>query len=261
MDEEKEEVQTDDIKRKTVICRSCSAEFDASVPNCPYCGTMNLPAAETAYMNKLEDIRGNLEGLGSLGKQETRAHLKRLSGKVLITSAVVVMLVIAVVAIRLHQEKKEAVQEQAEYLWQREGFAQMDEFYDAGAYKDLVAFYNQSANEGHRVWQYRHWTFCEYYDLLLAAQGSFQAWEVGDVSRLDLFYNEIRLYRLENMNDLSEAERALLDELRQPLMQDFAERFPLTEAELNELTEMLRKNGFVPIEVCERLFKERGWEE
>ena len=44
-------------------------------------------------------------------------------------------------------------------------------------------------------------------------------------------------------------------------MQDFAERFPLTDAELNELTEMLRKNGFIPIEACKRLFKERGWEE
>ena len=87
MGERAGDIGTEKTKRKTVICRSCSAEYDASIPNCPYCGTMNLPAAETAYMNKLEGIRGNLEALQSLGKTETRAHMGRLSKKVLIAAA------------------------------------------------------------------------------------------------------------------------------------------------------------------------------
>ena len=252
--------RTDDTKRKTVICRTCSAEFDAAMPNCPYCGTMYLPAAETAYMNKLEGIRGDLAGLGTMGKRETRAHMGRLSRKVLIAAAVVVALVIAVVAVRLIREKKEAAQEQAEYLWQREGFARMDDLYDAGAYEELVALYDRSADEGHRVWQYRHWTFCEYYDLLLAAQSSLRAWEAEGGSQLFLFYDEIKLYRLENMNGLSEDERTLLGQLRQPLLADFNERFPLTEEELNAFRSMLARDGFVSLDTCERFFKERGWE-
>ena len=37
----------------TVICKSCGADYAADLPNCPYCGTMNLPAAEDAYMDSL----------------------------------------------------------------------------------------------------------------------------------------------------------------------------------------------------------------
>lgn len=260
MDERKEQIRTDGPKRKTVICRSCSAEFDASIPNCPYCGTMNLPAAETAYMNKLEGIRGDLAGLGTVGKKETRAHLGRLSKKLLIAAAVLAAIVIAVVAVHLRREKQEAAQEQAEYLWQREGFARLDEYYDAGAYEELVAYYDQAAEEGHRVWQYRHWNFCEFYGLILTARNSLQACEAEGGNRLYLFYDEINLYRLENMNALSSEERAMLEELRQPLLADFKDRFPLTEEELNEFRRTLVRDGFVPFKICEQFFKERGWE-
>ena len=261
MDEEEKSDRINDTERKTVSCRTCGAEFDATMPNCPYCGTMYLPAAETAYMNKLEGIRGDLAGLGALRKKETRAHAGRLSKKLLTAAAILLLAVAAVLVVRLIQERKEAALEQAEYLWQREGFARMDEFYDAEAYEDLVAFYDQAADEGHQVWQYRHWNFCEFYDLILTAQNSLQAWKAEGGSRLYLFYDEIKLYRLEYMNDLSPEERTMLDELRQPLLADFNERFPLTEAELDEFRRVLARDGFVPIKTCEQFFTERGWEE
>ena len=199
--------------------------------------------------------------LGALGKKETKAHLGRLSKKLLVAGAALALIVIAVAAVLLHKERREAAQEQAEFLWQREGFARMDEYYDAGAYEDLVAFYDQAADEGHQVWQYRHWNFCEFYDLILTAQNSLQAWKAEGGSRLYLFYDEIKLYRLEYMNDLSPEERTMLDELRQPLLADFNERFPLTEAELDEFRRVLARDGFVPIKTCEQFFTERGWEE
>ena len=261
MGEEEKSDRINDTERKTVSCRTCGAEFDATMPNCPYCGTMYLPAAETAYMNKLEGIRGDLAGLGALRKKETKAHLGRLSKKLLVAGAALALIVIAVAAVLLHKERREAAQEQAEFLWQREGFARMDEYYDAGAYEDLVAFYDQAADEGHQVWQYRHWNFCEFYDLILTAQNSLQAWKAEGGSRLYLFYDEIKLYRLEYMNDLSPEERTMLDELRQPLLADFNERFPLTEAELDEFRRTLARDGFVSLDACERFFKERGWKE
>ena len=249
-----------DGRKKTVICRSCSAEFDAAMPNCPYCGTMNLPGAETAYMNKLEGIRGDLEGLGALGRKETKAHLSRMSKRLLIAAAVLALAVIAVLAVLLHRERREAAQEQAEFLWQREGFAQMDRYYDAGAYEELAAYYDKASDEGHRVWQYRHWTFCEYYGMILTAQNTLRAWETEGGSQLFLFMDEIGLYRLETLNGLDEGERALLESLRQPLLEDFHGRFDLTEEELNGFRRMLEQDGYVSIGACEQFFKERGWE-
>ena len=37
-------------KENTVSCKSCGASFSADLPNCPYCGTMNLSGAEKDYM-------------------------------------------------------------------------------------------------------------------------------------------------------------------------------------------------------------------
>lgn len=261
MGERAGDIGTEKNKRKTVICRSCSAEYDASIPNCPYCGTMNLPAAETAYMNKLEGIRGNLEALQSLGKTETRAHMGRLSKKVLIAAAVLMAAVAIVFGVRLLQEKKEAAAEQAEYLWQREGFAQMDAYYAAGDYDELTAYYLKASDEGHRMWQYKHRDFCEYYNLLSQAQSSLRSQEETGGDRLFLFIDEVSLYRLEAMTHLSQEERALLEGLRQPLLEDFNQRFPLSQEELDGFRQMLNQNGFVSLEACERLFKERGWEE
>ncbi len=260
MGEEGKRSRIDDQNRKTVICRTCGAEYDGAIPNCPYCGTMNLPAAETAYMNKLEDIRGDLADLGAMGRKETRAHLGRLSKKLLIAAAALVLIVIAVVAALLLKERREAAREQAEFLWQREGFARMDEYYDAGRYEELVAYYNTASDEGHQVWQYRHRDFCEYYDLISIARDSLRAQQAAGGSQLFLFIDEINLYRLESMNGLSTEERALLEELRQPLLTDFNERFKLTEEELNGFRRMLERDGFVSIKACERFFAERGWE-
>ena len=263
MSEEEREILTEGSDRsgKTVHCRTCGAEYDATIPNCPYCGTMNLPAAETAYMNKLEGLRGDLKDLGNVHKTETRAHLGRLTKKVLIAAGAFLLLVAVMVIVRLAREKREASEEQAEYLWQRTGFAEMDRYYAAGDYETLTAYYEAASDEGHRVWQYAHRDFCDYYGLLMTARDSLRAMERGEGSRLFLFIDEVSLYRLEALTGLTKEERALLEEQRRPLLEDFAARFDLTDAELAEFQGMVRRDGFVSLKACERLFKERGWEE
>ena len=47
--------------KEYVNCSSCGAQFPASKIRCPYCGTAYEPAAEEEYMEKLEDIRTELD--------------------------------------------------------------------------------------------------------------------------------------------------------------------------------------------------------
>lgn len=47
----------------TKICRYCGASYDAGELKCPYCGNTNVAAAESAYLDDLEDMRRDLDML------------------------------------------------------------------------------------------------------------------------------------------------------------------------------------------------------
>ena len=245
----------------TVVCRSCGAEYGSSEPHCPYCGTMNLPGAEKAYMDKLEGIRGDLENLGTLGKKEAKAHAGRLGKRILIAAALLAAVIAGVFIVHARREAKEAARDREEYLWQRESFAEMDRLYEAGDYDGLADLFFRASEEGHDVWQYRHRDFCSVYQDIRMARESLRVLGIGREDRLFLFHDELNLYGLERMTWLSDEEKALLEEQREPLIRDFEERFRLTDAELDAFLGMIRKDGFVPLAECRRFFKEKGWSE
>ena len=80
-----------------VRCTSCGGEFDAHEPKCPYCGTMYEPGAEEHYMNRLGDIREDMEDLSSLALPETGSELKQAAKKTLKT----LIIIVAAIAILL----------------------------------------------------------------------------------------------------------------------------------------------------------------
>ena len=242
----------------TIICKSCGADYAADLPNCPYCGTMNLPAAEDEYMGRLESIRGDLEGLGDLAGRKGRARMKKAYRRLLIAAVIVALVLAAGYGVHMKRAREEAAREKEEYLWQREYFPRLDACYDAGDYDTLRELYREASEERHDVWQYRHRAFCEYLITLNDAERSLQAVERGEGDLEFLFVNEMELWTLERRIDLSEEERALLEELRAPLLEDFRARFPMTEEEFAELRRILDREGFMPYKEAEKFLREKG---
>ncbi|MBO4915422.1 MAG: hypothetical protein J5449_09475 [Oscillospiraceae bacterium] len=248
----------DESTEKTVICKSCGADYAANIPNCPYCGTMNLPVAEDEYMDKLESVRSDLENLGDLAARKGKAHMKALYRRLLIIAAVLALAIAVGFGVHLSRERAEAKTDKAEYLWQREFFPQLDACYDAGDYDALRALYEEGSADGHYVWQYKRRAFCEYLVSLNCAEASLREVERGSGDLAVLFTDEFELYRLERENSLSAEERELLEEMRAPLLNDFAARFPMTDEEFAEFRRMLDRDGFVPFAEAERFLKEKG---
>lgn len=242
----------------TVICKSCGADYAADIPNCPYCGTMNLPAAEEEYMGKLEAIHGNLESLGKLAGQRSRAHMKKAYRRLLIIAVIFVLAVTAGYVVHVKWAREQAEKEKEEYLWQREYFTQLDACYDTGDYDALRVLYQEASREGHDVWQYKRRAFCEYLVTLNYAEVSLQLAEQGDGDLETLFVNEMELYTLERQPDLSEEELNLLEERRAPLLEDFRARFPMTDEEFEGLRRILNKNGFMPYKEAREFLREKG---
>ena len=246
-------------EEKTVICGSCGAEFSSALPNCPYCGRMNLPAAEKDYMDHLEQVRSKMEGLSSLPQEESRHHLHTFSRKLLIPLFILLFLLLAGGAVRLYRERQENLAIREETLWQRTAFAAMDEAYAAGDYEKLASLYEQGQNEGHSLWSYKHHVMCDYLLLLRSAETSLQYSRAENASPAWLFYDEVSLYALEGLQGLTTEEYDLLAGLRQPYLDDLKDRFGLSEADLEPFREALKKDGYLSYNDCEQFLKERGW--
>ena len=59
-------------------------------------------------------------------------------------------------------------------------------------------------------------------------------------------------------SSLSREERGLLEELRAPLLEDFAARFPVSAEEFAELRRIVDREGFMPYKEAEKFLKEKG---
>ncbi len=84
-----------------VNCKTCGANFDSELVRCPYCGTAYEPAAEEEFMDKLEDVRTDLEDHKDDAKKSTGRAITRT---VLIFVAVIVVLLLLFVGLFLLPE-------------------------------------------------------------------------------------------------------------------------------------------------------------
>ena len=241
-----------------IICRSCGADYSADLPNCPYCGTMNLPAAESAYMSKLEHMRSNLEGLGVLAGQQTRKDFRSLRKKLLLAAVFLCLIVAVIYGVHFRRVRAEAEWEKAEILWQRDAFSKMDEYYASGDYESLLQFYYDAQDAGHHVWQYKRREFCEFLMRIENAQFALREVEAGSDDQAWLLYNELYLYHLEDLHKLSEEERAVLEQLRSPLLEDLDARFHLTDDELSVFRKTLARDGMISYADCESFLEGGG---
>lgn len=245
-------------EKPIVHCRSCGAEFSSALPNCPYCGTMYLPAAEEAYMNRLEGVRSDLEELSNLPAAESRKHFSRLTKRLLIAAAALIIAVLAWQILRIRSEHRDAASEKAETLWQREGFAQMDEAWNSGDYDALLTLYLEASDAGHSVYAYKHADFCRYLLQLKDTENALQDVKTTEGSLSWLFLNELELYTLENLRTLTPEERAILEESRRPYLEDLQQRFLLSEEELQSFRNKLQKDGWLSYDECRRFLEEKG---
>ncbi len=142
----------------TYNCLSCGAEINDSMPRCPYCGTMIAEGAQKEYMEKLSDIREDMEALGSVPAGELRAEFRRQGRRMcrIITAAVIVTLLIA--ALFLWQESRWDRDHTADYIWENQNFPYLSELYEAGHYEALLEPVLSAMDEDRSIWNW------EYYD-------------------------------------------------------------------------------------------------
>ncbi len=245
-----------------VTCGSCGASFDASLPACPYCGTMYLPGAKKDYMGKLSGIRDDLgalpEGMKPALRKEMSSQGKRIL-RIFIILAILIAAVLAIVAVR---KKREAEAFRKEYAWESEHFPKWDRLYEAGDYEGLVEEIRSSYDDGdHEIYNWKHYAFYSALEDLQFFADTIESIRGGapGVEDADLLYCVLNAEGLPERRELSEKELALLTEQASPLLAEAEELLDIDVSVREDLAAQRKKQGgHVYYSQCEEALKKKG---
>jgi len=148
-----------EAQKKKKICEFCGAEFDEMLSKCPYCDSTNLKGAEAEYMDKLEDVRSDMEELAQMPAEETKKEFKKQTKFILLIIGIMLAVFLGLIGFEfllssgLDKSKQE---KQEEYLWKQENMSAFDEAYEQGNDEKLMEMYYEAASEGKPVYEWGH---------------------------------------------------------------------------------------------------------
>lgn len=252
---------------KLMECKSCGAHFDEMLPECPYCGTMSIKGAQKEYMDKLEDIRSDVEDLSAVPAQVTKKELKKQTKIILWALGICGALLLLCVLIEVFfGYKPQERDEKADYLWLQENIPLLEELYEQEQYEELMKKVNDAYENNEPVWQWEHRFFCDYLDFvlketeLLEKEASGQVLENGDYEWL--LYLHCRTSQIPESTILTEEEMEKLMPMVEVLNADYEARWHFTAEEQAILDATIQENaGFVDfdtIEVVVKMWMERN---
>lgn len=229
--------------RKKIRCRSCGAEYDSRETKCPWCGTRTEAGAEREYMEKLSEVKDDLEGLSDIPGQSFRrnagAQFRQLR-RILIFAFLLFLIPAGMLAASELRERNTARRELA---WEKEHYPELNTLYREKRYEELTDLVEEAMEQEQPVWNWRHYSFAMGLLTLRSAEQCRELLEQADPSRAsgelsagekqtltaDLLFYELRLENVEEVRDLSEEELSYLLPRSEPWIRDRKQRFPMTE--------------------------------
>lgn len=240
---------------KKIICKSCAAEIDETEPKCPYCGTMNMKGAEAEYMEKLEKVREDMDGLDHVHAEvsEKIAKKRRKFFKVLFIVAGI-YIAFQVIGNSLVQ-RMEDKRDREEMYWRLENYPIMNDMYDRGEYEEMYAYYLKGQEEGGDMYTWTHKEFCEAYRELLQVREILEAEQAGEeLSAFDyenLLHAEARLLAVEYNETMSEEEKEDFFALAEKELEDYNTRWGMDEETKEWIKAELQNNyGYLSYDFC-----------
>ncbi|MBQ6697103.1 MAG: hypothetical protein IJN16_10415 [Lachnospiraceae bacterium] len=248
--------------KKMMQCKSCGAHFDEMLPKCPYCGSMSIKGAEAEYMDKLEDIREDMEDLSAVPIQETKKELKKQTKFVFIIVGVILGLALLLVLVELifgyRSDKRDR---QADYLWQQENFPILDELYEQKNYEELLKRYREAYKEELPIYSWEHSDFLSALELLIDFEDTLKREQTGEElthwDYEDLLYTGFRVDDYETSTAYTAEEKELLVPYIEMVRKDFESRWQFTEKERKMFEKEAEKNyGYISYDVVEKYVKD-----
>lgn len=240
------------------ICPSCGAEFESDKVKCPFCGTIYYKAAEAEYMDKLEDVKEDLEDLKDSAQEETKGQFKKVWKWLVILLVIFAAVGATVLIYDERRSKRYEEEDRQEYLWRSNNYPVWEELYDNGDYDQLMELYIKAANEGHNLYKCPHSGFCEVLRQIMSAKEALAEYESTGYGIEEVMYRELYLFELDYHKDVSEEEYKYLDEMRKPYIDDLNTRFSLSEEELQVFLQQLKTSRYIKYSDCNEYIRNKG---
>lgn len=248
---------------KTVVCKSCGAAFDEEEIRCPYCGSTNIKGAEKEYMEKLKDVREDLEGLDLVPAEELQRIVKkqgRRVGRVVIFVIITAILLLGLFYITGKSGERDY---RKSYSWKSEHFPQMDELYEAGRYDELVdlVYYDFAHDKDSFVYEWEHYQFLDDYEMLRSLCRELENSSKVKFMDYDLqwiFYGEWRAKGvIYHRDQYTEQEYKALLPMLEKAEADFDYRWNMSQEDYETLYSYLTdpNQGYVPYDVTDKYMK------
>ncbi len=99
-----------------IICKTCGAEYDASLVRCPFCGTAYAPAEEEEYMGKLEDVREDLHAQVKAGDARIKKGMGSTARIIVVTVIAILLILSGILWLSARSERNRSDQKKEEFL-------------------------------------------------------------------------------------------------------------------------------------------------
>ena len=237
-----------------IICPSCGAKIEHTMEKCPYCDNMNLPGAELAYMEKLEDMKEDLAELENVPEQEAKKAFRKQGRKLLLIGGILAALVVGILSIGTFLEHRDEMEHREQILWLREYGMQWDEWYEAEEYELLINAYKTELEKGSPTWCWEHYDFLSLMEYNLGRIEHLLELEkeapLTESQRVDLLYNELRVYQsTQDPNGLDGTERERIARLGGAYLEDLFTRWGMSEEEIGRF--LRDSGGYADYEACQ----------
>ena len=229
-----------------MYCGNCGGEITDKDAYCPYCGVMNVRAAETEYMEKLEDIRENTEKLGDEGGRHTKKEVRRVGRLAVIIFAIVAVLVLGLFVFSwamdhfFYGNGRDARDEAA---FKEKYFPKLEELYASGDMDATCDYLNEIGGEdGAEVLQmWPHYKYISYYmdyKIVHAILGTELDNDFWNLKYDEVLYAGIELIYQAGyfgQKNMSAEETEKVKEYASEAEDIFSEYFSLDKSELDEI--------------------------
>lgn len=249
-----------EVQNKKITCKFCGAGFDEMLSKCPYCDSTNLKGAEAAYMEKLEDMRSDMEELAQIPARETKKEFKKQTKLIFSVIGIVLAVFAVLIGVELffanRYGNKSQQEKQEDYIWQQENLNTFDEVYEQGNDEELMELYYEAAAEGKPV---HEWGHADYSSVLAHYKELEYVWakiergeppmSVSEYAGLLVGYSFIEYY----YNMLTEEEQERLVTYYETARADYEARWDFQGEEWEELEKQREENyGIIPYEAAEK---------
>ena len=223
-----------DTEVKKIICSSCGAEFEDTLPKCPYCGSLNYKGAEAEYLGKLESMRQDMQQLEQVPEKELKKKLKKKQ-KFVIKLLIILAALAAILAVIVFR---------AQYIEHREQ-----------DFEGLTEFYEQAVIEDRTIARWEHSGIftrlmsCRNAREYLALEQSGET--LRDYQETQLLDDYWILRGLEYSRGMSEEDKEYIRPYVEATLNSLADRYTFTAEEEKKFEDSLRNNyGYPRYEDC-----------